>query len=403
MVSFKLAIRNIKMNFRRYVLLCIVFFLATTALIFNFIGADALKTSMENACVRIFTGNVMVKNPDYGFRLGMAVSGTPDLVTDVHAFMDKCDGIDDVKGSVARIRRGVQVSAEKTEYMNLLGVDVEREKKYSEFGVIEGKENMDSGEALISGIYLKKLNLKVGDTVGISTVSAAGLPVRKDFKIVGILKDRNLNFLRQDSIVIRYEDAQVLLEKEDVATEVLVYTKQKDCKKSTLAAINEAAKASDGAAYKWDEVGNEIVYASLGSYASILFLALACIVIICALVYNLTAMSIYSQMRTIGTMLALGMTHGKVLLKFICENIVIGILSCGVSAIFTTLGVVALDSKEIPMGVAAEIFGSEYLSLRVNGGMIILVAVGVALTSIISTLIAFRRIKRIKPIEAIVQ
>ena len=64
MVSFKLAIRNIKMNFRRYVLLCIVFFLATSALIFNFIGADALKTSMENACVRIFTGNVMVKNPD---------------------------------------------------------------------------------------------------------------------------------------------------------------------------------------------------------------------------------------------------------------------------------------------------------------------------------------------------
>lgn len=83
MITLKLAVRTITMKFSRYVLLCIVFFVSTIALIFNFIGAHAIKNSMEGACIRIFTGNVMVKNVEYDYRLGLASSGDPKLVEHV--------------------------------------------------------------------------------------------------------------------------------------------------------------------------------------------------------------------------------------------------------------------------------------------------------------------------------
>ena len=102
-------------------------------------------------------------------------------------------------------------------------------------------------------------------------------------------------------------------------------------------------------------------------------------------------------------MLALGMTHGKVLVKFICENLLVGLLSCGLSAVLAILGIQAMSSRQIPLGVAAEIFGNDYLTLHIDYRVIFLVALSVAFFSIISTLIAFRKIRSIQPIEAIVQ
>lgn len=97
-------------------------------MIFNFIGAHAIKNSMEGACIRIFTGNVMVKNVEYDYRLGLASSGDPKLVEHVADYIEAYEKEEGVTGCVARVRRGVQVTSEKTEYMNLIGVDTDREK-----------------------------------------------------------------------------------------------------------------------------------------------------------------------------------------------------------------------------------------------------------------------------------
>lgn len=403
MITLKLAVRTITMKFSRYVLLCIVFFVSTIALIFNFIGAHAIKNSMEGACIRIFTGNVMVKNVEYDYRLGLASSGDPKLVEHVADYIEAYEKEEGVTGCVARVRRGVQVTSEKTEYMNLIGVDTDREVKYSEFKVREGKVTMKSGEAIISKTCLDRMDLTIGDNVYINMVSAQGIPMRKEYEIVGVIDNTNRNFLRQDEIYIPYQDALDLLQMEDVATELLVYTKDKTPSDEQLTTFNKIAKDKDIKAYPWVEIGNEIIYASLGAYAAILFLAIACAVIICALVYNLTSMSIYSQIRMIGTMLALGMTHGKVLVKFICENLLVGLLSCGLSAVLAILGIQAMSSRQIPLGVAAEIFGNDYLTLHIDYRVIFLVALSVAFFSIISTLIAFCKIRSIQPIEAIIQ
>ena len=62
-----------------------------------------------------------------------------------------------------------------------------------------------------------------------------------------------------------------------------------------------------------------------------------------------------------------------------------------------------MSSRQIPLGVAAEIFGNDYLTLHIDYRVIFLVALSVAFFSIISTLIAFCKIRSIQPIEAIIQ
>lgn len=403
MISLKLAVRTIKMYLKRYALLCVVFFVSTLALIINFIGADALKTSMEDACIRIFTGNVMVKHEEYNFRLGFATSGSIDVVEDIDQLIHEYEKQEEVLGCVPRIRRGVQVSAEKTEYMNLIGVDIEREKQYSEFGVTQGKDDLKKGETLISQTFLERLNLSIGDKIFISTVATNGMPIRNEFEIVGVLNNKNMNFLRQDAIMVSYQDAEELLQQENVATELLIFTKNKVVSDETLQKLNAICDQKEVKTYHWKDMGSEIVYASLGSYASILFLALACAVIICALVYNLTSMSIFYQMKSIGTMLAMGMTHGNILVKFIMENLLISMMSCGCGALLSILQIKIISTMQIPMGTAAEIFGNEFLAVQLDYRLIFEVAIGVALLSVISTLIAFNKIRRIQPIEAIVQ
>ncbi|MGB7606367.1 MAG: ABC transporter permease, partial [Lutisporaceae bacterium] len=349
MIVLKMALRNVKTNLKKQIIICIVFFLATSALTVNVIGAEAIKSSMQNACKKIFTGDIMIKNENYEFALGKASSDELNVVSNVSQLRQKLLEDKDVLGILTRIRKGVEVKCiSGSAYMNLLGVDTTEEIRFSDLDVKEGRNIENTNEALMGETYMNRLNLSMGDKIVVNTMNVNADVTEMEFEIVGVLDDENMNFMRQDSLIINLQDGEQLIGIDDVATEVLIYLKSGVDSSSALSRLNNIAKDYDGLAFLWDDVGSEVIYASFGAYISILLLGVACVVIICALVFNLSLMSIHRRLREIGTMLALGVKHRTVLGIICLENLIIGLSASLAGMLFTLLGVKLLLKDGIP-------------------------------------------------------
>ena len=397
----KIIIRNIAANFKKWIIICIILFVATSALITNIIGGESIKNSMQNACKTIFTGDIMIINPEYEFSLGKASTEELLVLNNTQDLQEKLTLEASVKGVLNRIRRGVEVeSTSSSEYMNLLGVETNLEVEFSDLGVIEGRLMEEPNEAVISKTYFDRLVLELGDKITITTIDSETQLKQMEFTIVGILDNVNMNFMRQDSIVINKTDAENLLGVQDSATETLVFLYEPETSSKVVNEFLQIVSEHNGVAYNWDVVGEEVILASLGAYISILFLAFSCVIIICALIYNLTIMSIHKRMREIGTMLSMGFKHKTILYMVCLENLIVGMTTSILSAVFTILGVKLLLTNGIPIGDAAQIFGSKVLTLCLPISQIILATVAIGLLGSISALLVYSKIKRITPIEA---
>lgn len=404
MIVFRMAFRNVKTNFKKQIIICIVFFLATSALTVNVIGAEAIKSSMQNACKKIFTGDIMIKNESYAFALGKASSDKLSVISNASQLRQKLLEDKEVLGILTRIRKGVEVKCTSgSAYMNLLGVDTSEEAMFSDLVVKRGRNIENSNEALMGEAYMNRLNLSVGDRIVVSTMNVNADVAEMEFELVGVLDDENMNFMRQDSLIIDLENGEQLIGIEDTATEVLIYLIPGADSSMAMSRFDNIAKDFNGSAYLWDDVGSEVIYASYGAYISILLLGVACVVIICALVFNLSLMSIHRRLREIGTMLALGVKHRTVLGIICLENLIIGLSASLAGMLFTLLGVKLLLTDGIPIGEAAQIFGSKILYFNVPLVESILIAFGVGILGVVSALITYSTIRKIRPMEAIVQ
>lgn len=402
MIYIKMAARQAIRNIRKNLIIIIVYFFATCALISNIYAAKAIKNSMELSCKKIFTGDIMVKNPQYDFALGEAKSDNMFLVNNVDSLIKELKENDKIYGCLARIRRGVQVFYEnESEYMNLIGVNIESEENYSDFGIKDGSIPYGHNEALMSDTYMERLGLSIGDKFSICTMDINNNVSLLEFRLVGILDNENMNFMRQDSLVIRYEDAQHLINSKDTATEVLIFLKSQDNEETVINELNSYVKDYDGYPYSWREVGREIILASLGAYASVSFLAISCSVVICALVFNLTIMNIYRRMNEIGTMLALGIKHFSILAMLCVENILTGISASFIGLIATVLIFKTVLKNGLYIGTAAQIFGQSRLYFDIEATESILITIGIGLLGTLSACITYFTLRKIRPIEAI--
>lgn len=402
MVIIKMAIRHAISNIKKHIVIIIVYFFATCALLTNIFGAEAIKNSMQVSCKKLFTGDIMIKNKEYEFALGEAKSNELFLVKNIEQLIKVLNNNDKIKGCLARIRRGVQVNfGNESEYMNLIGVNTHDEENYSDFSIKKGSNITADGEALMSDTYLERLGLSIGDKFIIYTMDVNSNVSLMEFQLVGIIDNENMNFMRQDSVIIGFKDAERLINSTDMATEVLVFLNNESEEGNVINELNKFMEDYQGYAYSWKKVGSEIILASIGAYASVTFLAIACAVVICTLVFNLTLLSIYRRMREIGTMLALGFKHHSILGMLCTENLLIGILASLTGLVTTVLTFKVALKNGLNIGAAAQIFGQPRLYFNIPLVSSVLITLGIGLLGVVSACITYSTIRKIKPIEAI--
>jgi ABC-type antimicrobial peptide transport system permease subunit len=133
-------------------------------------------------------------------------------------------------------------------------------------------------------------------------------------------------------------------------------------------------------------------------YAFLLFLAMLAI-------FNTQVLSIFRRRKEIGTLMALGMTRGKVIALFTVEGALHAILAALIGAVYgiPLLAYFVAKGLGLPVGTA-DSFGfamSEKLFPTYSAGLVIGTTV---LVFIITTIVSFlptRKIAKLKPTEAL--
>lgn len=397
----KLSFRNLLRNKRRTIIIGVLFLVSVSAILTNIAVKNSISKSMADACRTIFTGDLMVTDKQYTFNLGKAPDSTEHMVSDAPAVARRIEAVPGVKGVLSRLRASVVLHfGKKDTYVQLIGSDIAKGKQYAELSVTKGRLPSGADEVLLSATALKNSGAKLGDKIDIIAGSSAQNVSVREAKIVGILDDNNLKFMRSDTLMVTNEFARKLLSAEKSATELLIYTK----KPADAVMQKKLQNALDDDSLKvslWTTTGKEVSDAMMGLSASIVMLLIVCLFLTFIVTYNMFVMSLNERYREIGTFLALGMKRSHIIIMITLEGAVLGLGVSLLSGAMMYGGINAMGSSGVQIGAqAAQIFGSQKIfpSIELQS---LLIALFIGAFGGLAALLSCKNILRVKPVEAL--
>jgi len=333
----KMAFRNIGRNKRRTILSASAISIAIMLVVImrGFIGG--LSDSMFDSLTKIETGHIKIENTKYyekedmmpleytvnGFK-GEGYEGMLPVVKSVKG----------VKTIVPRIKFGVLLSfGGKSVSVMGIGVDPEEENTITPYNkiMVSGeylKADNNARSIIIGSGLADKLRIKLGEKLTIVSRTAYDSLKGMTFTVIGIFK-YGISALDEKLFYIPIGSASRLLEMGDGASELIVMVDKPENAEKIANEIKDILQKQEGennashyAVIPWQKQEGIFGLIKTGqkiySYIYLGFLILASTVII-----NTTMMVIFERTREIGTIGALGMTGGQIVLLFTLEAAIV--------------------------------------------------------------------------------
>ncbi len=187
--------------------------------------------------------------------------------------------------------------------------------------LIEGRWNLNRGEAIVSLTLARTLNIKVGDTLRYSTGTYEG-----DFKVVGIafIPLLYLYTRETEALVINYEDYKSLFGNEKTFVVFL-----KGNLEDSLKTLEQ-----NGFVVSWRTSEDSVRMASEGGRIALVFLNFLSLTLTFSsimLVSIIAASEIYSKIRYFATLMLLGLRNREILLLLFVSMLFISLISLPLS------------------------------------------------------------------------
>lgn len=371
-----LAIRNLKRRKFRSALTTLGIIVATTTIVSITtvgLGMQMQVTQLINELVGagLIIGNIMGGGP-------------PSIPEYVVSYVQRIDG---VKTAVPVVSFMAEIRGELEQ---IYGVRPSQADIAFHPMIKSGRsmEDTEHSSAVISYDMAEKLGIKVGDTIVIQPV---GMESKESFKIVGILESIGSGTF-MSGCFITIESAQKLLGREGYVSMILIMLEDPsyvDSVEWTIKAMFPQARVMRQE--KLLEYANQII----GLISAVLVAIGSISLAVGALgVTNTMMMSVHERTREIGIMKAIGSEKYHILLLFLLETAIMGLLG---GCIGTTLGIIAVyAARNIitkMVGLSIPIIISPQVILEGLG-----TAVGV---SMVAGLYPSWRAASLKPVEAI--
>ena len=376
--------------------------------------------SMFDSVMKIQTGHVKIMHSEYHEREDMMPLEYMVDGVDGGGYEQLVPILESVKGvkTVApRIKFGVLLSYHgKTRSALGIGVDPEQEDKIAALSktVIEGQyfaNNESSLTMLIGGGLADKLGIKTGDKLTILARTAYDSLRGMTFTVAGVFR-YGISSMDDKLFYIPIRAAARLLEMEDGVSEMVVMIdKPEDAEKvageidgKIQQAIAPSTPADTYAVVPWQQQGGFLSMMQMG-VNMYKFIYLALLILASTVIINTTMMVIYERTREIGTIGALGMTGGQIVLLFVIEAMIVsmigsfmGIVAGGaIDFFFHTKGIniAALTGGSMDWPTTDIIYPRFGLFLLIGSFIF-----GVAVASAIAYFPA-RRAAKVEPVEAL--
>ena len=349
--TLKMAWRNMWRNWRRTAIALIAIILGLLLLL----AMDGLIKGSDQAIfgnsVRLYGGNIQIHGPGFlekSKRMPLIPVENADAVLDVVRAQPQ------VKSASKRINTGGMISSREGAYSVVItAIEPEQEVAHSlqAENIIAGRFLLpEDGDAVIIGKGLaQSLAVTVGDRVTLLGRSTHEMMRQRTMTIVGIF-DLGMPDAEKGMAFITLAEAQTLYNLRDQATEITIVLNDVAQEAAVLSSLKASLSGYeiDG----WDTLRPEMretmdTKAGVTAAFSFIVLLIASIGIL-----NLMLMAVFERTREMGVLASLGMKGRQIMVLFLVEGTLIGIVGAVIGCviamiIITLLGQVGIDMSFI--------------------------------------------------------
>ena len=343
---FTIAYRNLVRNGRRTALTALVVALGLVVAMSFSALLEGMLVSMLADNIRVSTGHLQIRNANY--EVDKASLLYKDLLQDGETLAAQAEALAEVQSAAPVLWSGGLLSTSQESLgVEIVGIDPDDAFHAPiRAGIIAGEflKSDDRGRILVGQRLANEMGITAGQRVSVAASDANGQGQEAIFTVAGLV-DTGFPGIDQNRIILPLAQAQsfsgvgnrvssiiLMLQDQEDAANVAAKTQGPDTQVLTWKDLNSLLLQS------W-EVGIVYYYVLYG----IVFLVVA------ALIANTLLMSVFARAREIGILASLGMNRNQILLLFLVEGILLGLLGIAVGWVLGLGAVSYLTFVGIPI------------------------------------------------------
>jgi len=347
----RMAWRNVWRNWRRTLIALLAIALGLTALIFmdGLIGGS--RQAIYGNAVRLQGGNLQVHAPGYREK----AKRLPLLpLADANVVVQAALAQPQVIAASRRINTGgFSSSREATLPVLISGIEPEQEAPVGLLAqnIVQGRYLAADDEdlILIGQAMADRLKVGVGDRITLVGRATHEQMRRRTMTVVGIY-DLGLPEAEKRMVYVSLAEAQTLFDLRDQATEVAVALESVGQEETVVAALRAALPGYEVAS--WEELNPEMKQSLDVDELFMNIFGLVVLLIAGVGILNLLLMAVFERTREIGLLAAMGLKRREILVLFLLEGVLIGLLGALVGCVLGGLVVSAVGQVGIELSVA---------------------------------------------------
>ncbi|MCL5020885.1 MAG: ABC transporter permease [Bacteroidetes bacterium] len=400
----RLSFKNVFRNRRRTAITGLVLVFGATALIlaggfiaYSFRGLRESTIHGELGHIQLFNKEYLLHEEDRPLELGL---------DSADAMKKKIMMVNHVRFTMARIDfMGLISNGDKSEAFLGRGVEPDKELKLSDLGL-----NMDRGQfldqdpsdmkdnqvVLASGLA-KTMKAKLGDYLTLMTTTSTGALNALDVKVVGVYST-GIPEYDERALMVDLSTAQQILNSKKV-TKLVVVLDQTD---ETIKVAAQLEKMFPNVtAKRWFDLAtfyNSVVRLYNAIFG---FLGIIIFVIVVLSSSNTMMMSIFERTKEIGTQLAVGTSRLRLMLNFVYEGLIIGVLGALLGLVIAYGVSVLINNSNIMMPAPPGRTTGYPLLVDTVPMLFVGVFILMSLTTVVSSVIPAFKASRLKIVDAL--
>jgi ABC-type lipoprotein release transport system permease subunit len=350
---FRMAWRNVWRNRRRTSIALIAIALGLLFLTFMDGAIAGFQQAIFGNAVRLQGGNVQVHVPGYREKAKLLpLLPLPDAQTVVQAARAQPQVI----AASRRINTGGFLSSrEATMPVVITAIEPEKEAPVGLLAenITQGRylTSDDQDLILIGQSLADRLEAGVGDRIGLVGRDTHEQMRRRTMTVVGIY-DLGLPEAEKRMVYVSLLEAQALLDLRDQATEVVIALESVGQEQTVTEALRAALPGYE--VDSWQELNPEMKQSLDVDKQLTNIFGMAVLLIAGVGVLNLMLMVVFERTREIGILAAMGLKRWELLVLFLLEGMLIGLLGALVGSVLGGLAVSAMGKVGIQFSSAAE-------------------------------------------------
>lgn len=318
----KLALRNIFRNRRRSAItLAVIIFGAVGLILFGGYKAVTFK-GLRESTIRGRLGHLQLFGAGHEQGSQKPLEHALEDVAAIRARIEKDPRVESTAAQITLM--GLISNGDKSETFVATAVEPAKDRLMRGQKLVEGTLLPDNEpDAVVLGKGLaKSMNVKTGDYVTLMTPTVTGSLNAIDVRVAGVFQT-GVKELDERAVKMPLAGAQQLLQTGKVE-KLLVFLRDTETTAAVRADIERMKLPID--IKSWSELASfyhQVVMLYNGIFG---FLGLIVFAIVIFSVANTIVMSIFERTREIGTLMAIGVTRGRVWRMFFLEGLMTGVL-----------------------------------------------------------------------------